>query len=156
MATHEDFSEMLASAQTAIQRAESAAEIAEGLVINRAGINDLTPTATEAYSGVKTEEIVLTAKTNAIADSKTYADGLFAGITSFKILIVETLPTENISISTIYFVPKEPEEDNVYDEWMYIDGNWEHFGSKTFNFIIEKGSILPTETYANQTFYKVV
>lgn len=125
MATNEDFAEMLTAAQEATARAEAAAAVAEGLVVNKAGINDLTATTTEAYSGVKTESLV----TGAITESKSYADGLFGGITSFKIAIVAVLPTENISSSTIYFIPKESEVENNYDEWMYINSAWEHIGS---------------------------
>ena len=48
--------------------------------MNKAGINDLTPTLTEAYSGVKTEQLH--------NDAKTFASGLFDGVMFFKILVV--------------------------------------------------------------------
>lgn len=38
-----------------ITRTQTAASVAEGLVINKAGINDLSPTNTEAYSGNKVQ-----------------------------------------------------------------------------------------------------
>ena len=43
---------------------------------------------------------------------------------------VDSLPTENISTSTIYPVPStKPEAVNIYDEYIYVNGNWEHIGS---------------------------
>lgn len=58
--------------------------------------------------------------------------------TGLNYLIVEELPTENISTTTIYLVPKEDvETGDVYDEWMYInkgtaevpDYEWEKIGN---------------------------
>ena len=54
---------------------------------------------------------------NALA-SRTYVDNLMSGATKWE--FVSQLPTENIDIHTIYFVPKESAEtDNIYDEWVY-------------------------------------
>lgn len=50
-----------------------------------------------------------------------------------KKVVVDSLPTENISTSTIYIVPSEtPEEGNVKDEWINLTGTangWEKLGS---------------------------
>ena len=54
---------------------------------------------------------------NALA-SRSYVDNLMSGATKWE--FVNELPTENIDIHTIYFVPKESAEtDNIYDEWVY-------------------------------------
>ena len=46
------------------------------------------------------------------------------------VAIVQQLPTEDISTSTIYFVPRQtPDTNDVYDEYMYISNAWEHIGS---------------------------
>lgn len=48
--------------------------------------------------------------------------------------VVNVLPTENISTSTIYLVPSQnPASENVYDEYIYINGDWEHIGSTTID-----------------------
>ena len=61
--------------------------------------------------------LVDTAYQNPLA-SKTYVDNLMSGATKWE--FVNELPTENIDIHTIYFVPKESAEtDNIYDEWVY-------------------------------------
>lgn len=60
--------------------------------------------------------------------------------------VVNTLPTENISTSTIYLVPSTtPGEENIYDEYIYVNGNWEHIGSTTVDL-----SDYVTKTYFNQ------
>lgn len=61
--------------------------------------------------------------------------------------IVDSLPTENISTSTIYLVPStKPEAENIYDEYIYVNGNWEHIGSTSIDL-----SDYVTKTYFNQT-----
>lgn len=41
--------------------------------------------------------------------------------------IVEALPTENIDLNTIYMI--HDAENNVYVEWMYINGAWKQIGT---------------------------
>lgn len=44
--------------------------------------------------------------------------------------IVTELPTEDINPYCIYMILKtDPETDNVYDEWVYINNNWEYLGN---------------------------
>ena len=44
--------------------------------------------------------------------------------------IVQVLPTENINTRDTYFVPaEEPNENNLYIEYAYINGTWEIIGS---------------------------
>ena len=60
--------------------------------------------------------------------------------------VVNALPTENISTSTIYLVPSTtPGEENIYDEYIYVNGNWEHIGSTSVDL-----SDYVTKTYFNQ------
>jgi hypothetical protein len=48
-----------------------------------------------------------------------------------KYLKVNTLPTENIQTDVVYLVPSEnPTQQNQYDEYMYIDNQWEMLGQK--------------------------
>lgn len=47
-----------------------------------------------------------------------------------KRYIVDALPTEGIDINGTYLVPAEsPNENNLYDEYAYINGAWEIIGS---------------------------
>ena len=44
--------------------------------------------------------------------------------------IVTELPTEDINPYCIYMILKtDPETDNVYDEWVYINNAWEYLGN---------------------------
>ena len=59
-------------------------------------------------------------------------DKLFEGVSGkLPYKIVTSLP-ETGDENTLYFVPStNPESNNVYDEYMYIDGMWEYIGSKS-------------------------
>ena len=51
-------------------------------------------------------------------------------VNQFSVLVVQELPAENIDEHTIYFVPKATVEQNdVYDEFIYINNSWEHIGT---------------------------
>lgn len=51
-------------------------------------------------------------------------------IVSFGVELVDELPTENISTSTVYMVPStKTEEQNVKDEYLYTGTDWELIGT---------------------------
>lgn len=50
-------------------------------------------------------------------------------INSFDVKVVDELPTENIDVHTIYFVPNEQDDKNYYDEFLYVNSKWEHIGT---------------------------
>lgn len=69
---------------------------------------------------------------------KTEVDDLISGISTIDILVVDQLPTENISYTTIYLVPKQSEEqstDNIYEEFVYVrsTSKWEVIGDTVIN-----------------------
>lgn len=64
-----------------------------------------------------------------LKNAKDYAKSLFDSVTSFNVIKVEALPTEDIKTLTIYLLPTDPKDKDAYDEYMYIDGQWEHIGS---------------------------
>lgn len=48
--------------------------------------------------------------------------------------IVQVLPATDISESTIYMVPSlDPEMENLYDEYVYVNNAWEKIGSKSID-----------------------
>lgn len=62
--------------------------------------------------------------------TKAQVDALVSTIPTFNIEIVQTLPTEDISDSTIYLLAKQDGSGNdYYDEYLHVDGNWELIGS---------------------------
>ncbi len=64
-----------------------------------------------------------------LQNAKDYAKALFDRLTSFEIIKCQELPTEDIKEMTIYFLQIDPEQDDLYEEYMYIDGTWEKIGN---------------------------
>lgn len=50
-------------------------------------------------------------------------------ISQFEVSIVTDLPTTNIDTHTIYFVSNNGANQNIYDEYMYINSSWEKIGT---------------------------
>lgn len=62
--------------------------------------------------------------------TKQEVNNLISAITTMDIQVVQTLPTQDISTTTIYLVPKTTSETNdAYDEYIYVSNAWEHIGS---------------------------
>lgn len=66
--------------------------------------------------------------------SETYTqaeiNALIGAISTINLLVVQTLPTQDISTTTIYLVPKTTSStNNVYDEYIYVSNAWEKIGS---------------------------
>ena len=61
--------------------------------------------------------------------TKEEVKSLVGRISSLELIKVDALPTENIKTSAIYLVPKDQsEENNIYTEYIYMDGKWEIIG----------------------------
>lgn len=78
--------------------------------------------------------------TNAVNDlvnyytkSDTYTqaevDSLIGSISTVDFQIVQSLPTQDISTSTIYLLANSGSQPNVYDEYVYINNQWEMIGT---------------------------
>jgi hypothetical protein len=70
------------------------------------------------------------------ADVYTKAEvaSLISALTTINILRVETLPTENISTTTIYLVPNsQTEGNNLHDEYIYVNNKWECIGNTSID-----------------------
>ncbi len=64
-----------------------------------------------------------------LAEKISLLAAVVAALRLMSLAVVQTLPTENISTTTIYLTPKSPSDDNnVYDEYVYINGDWEKIG----------------------------
>ncbi|MBQ6998257.1 MAG: hypothetical protein IJN62_00515 [Clostridia bacterium] len=53
-----------------------------------------------------------------------------SAIPKFNILPVTSLPTEDISTTTVYLVPYGDESQNIYDEYIYVNETWEKLGTQ--------------------------
>ena len=64
-----------------------------------------------------------------VAEMNTAIGTAIGQINSFDMAVVQTLPTQDISTHTIYLIPKTGETNDVYDEYVYINNNWEMVGN---------------------------
>ena len=60
--------------------------------------------------------------------TKSEVDNLIDTIPKFDIKVVQTLPSSNISPTTVYLVPSDSESSDVYKEYIYVNTNWELLG----------------------------
>lgn len=67
--------------------------------------------------------------------SQTYSaeeiDNKISTIPKFSIEVVESLPTTNISNTTVYLIASGNEQDNLYTEYIYVNSKWEYLGKQT-------------------------
>lgn len=56
---------------------------------------------------------------------------LISAIPKFEIKVVSSLPTSNISLTTVYLVKDTTEGGGLYTEYIYVNGAWEELGSQT-------------------------
>ena len=91
--------------------------------------------------------------TNAVGDlanyylkSETYTrdevKALISAIPKFSIQVVTALPTSDISTTTVYLLKSGAETDNLYTEYIYVNGAWEYLGKQTVDL---SGYALKTE-----------
>ena len=52
-----------------------------------------------------------------------------SAIPKFAVVVVDALPTEDISTSTLYLVPNRGSGNNSHDEYIYAGGAWELLGT---------------------------
>lgn len=73
--------------------------------------------------------------TNLVTDlvnyyTKTQVDNLISTIPKFAIAVVDTLPTQNISTTTVYLLKENEDSGNLYTEYIYVNNTWEVLGSQ--------------------------
>lgn len=63
--------------------------------------------------------------------TKTETDERLSQIPKFAIEPVDTLPATNISATTVYLLKSGEENQNLYTEYIYVDGQWEKLGEQS-------------------------
>lgn len=61
--------------------------------------------------------------------TRTEVNNLIGNVSAINVSIVTVLPTENISLTTIYLI--QIAETSNYNQWMYINSSWANIGSTT-------------------------
>ena len=102
--------------------------------------NDLTnkPSIPSKTSDLTNDSGFITNAVNNLVNyyktSETYTqsevNSLISAISTMNMQVVQTLPTQDISTTTIYLVPRTTSEtNNIYDEYIYVSNSWEKIGS---------------------------
>ena len=74
--------------------------------------------------------------------SKDELDDKLSLVPRFSVQVVTSLPVENISDTTVYLVPANEDEDNLYTEYINVNGLWEILGAQKIpKFEVTKGAI---------------
>ena len=72
--------------------------------------------------------------TNYYKKSETYTqteiDNKLSAIPKFAISVVQALPTQDISTTTVYLVQTGTETNNLYTEYIYVNNKWEILGTQ--------------------------
>lgn len=62
--------------------------------------------------------------------NKTEVDSMVSAIPKFAISVVDSLPTTDISNTTVYLVKSDDESNNLYTEYIYVGSDWEKLGEQ--------------------------
>ena len=90
-------------------------KIASHLLLTDEQIQTITEQVNDRYTKEETNELV-------------------SKIPKFTIEVVTSLPTENISTTTVYLkTGAKMDPDNIYDEYIYVNSKWELLGSQTID-----------------------
>lgn len=94
----------------------------------------------ENYDDAEIKESVENIKndlTNYYKKSETYnkeeIDNKISKIPKLDIEVVDSLPTENISEEKLYLIKSGAESENLYTEYIYVNGKWEKLGEQKLN-----------------------
>ena len=92
-------------------------------------------------SGIRTDVDALKSAVGSAASGETLATGLFkdiddlrkdiTAIPKFAIEVVESLPEDNISETTVYLVKEKESVGDLYTEYIHVNGAWENLGKQT-------------------------
>ena len=91
--------------------------------------------------------------TNYYTKTETYTqeqiNDLISAAAGLKLEVISVLPTTDISTSTIYLKGTETEGTNDYEEWIYVNNNWELIGTTEVDL-----TPYTTKEYTDNTFAK--
>lgn len=90
-----------------------------------------TPTIPDSTSELINDSGFITNLVNDLTNyyTKTEVNSLISTIPEFSIEVVASLPTQDISETTIYLVQQVGTTGNIYNEYIYVNQNWELIGS---------------------------
>lgn len=72
-------------------------------------------------------------KHNTATDAHADIRALITALPKFTISVVDALPTEDISTTTVYLVKSGDDSNNLYTEYIYANGVWEILGTQALD-----------------------
>lgn len=100
------------------------------LVVNVVRLTGETSTLGQAVGALQQADIDI------LQQAKEYANNVVGEQAKLQFAIVDKLPTgSDIKSNVIYLIPTEAMDDENYDEYMYVNGEWEHLGSTKTNLV---------------------
>ena len=95
---------------------------------NTADIPDVSQFITRAVS-----DLINYYAKSAIDDKITELEGKISAIPKFSVSVVSARPTEGINETTIYLVKTGDDSENLYTEYIFVNGSWETLGTQALN-----------------------
>lgn len=97
----------------------------------KANANEVVDNATfEEYQGAVSEALATKVDANAYETKISELESTISLLPKFAIEVVEVLPTEEISETTVYLVKDKDDEGDLYTEYIYVNGAWENLGKQ--------------------------
>ena len=100
------------------------------LVVNVVRLTNETSTLGQTVGALQQADIDI------LQQAKEYANNVVGEQAKLQFAIVDELPTgDDIKSNVIYLIPTDEMDDEHYDEYMYVNGEWEHLGSTKTNLV---------------------
>jgi hypothetical protein len=89
-----------------------------------------------SYTKVETNNLLNKKANSTEVYTKEEVNNLVSALPTFKVEVVEKLPTENISETTMYLVPtgEGSENGSLYTTYIYSNGEWKTLGTQSLKF----------------------
>ncbi len=105
--------------------------------------SEIGQTPSDVYTKLEVDNLISDVESGIASDLTNYytktqidetvgdLENKISAIPKFNILVVQTLPTTNISTTTVYLVPSDnPKTGNIFEEYIYVNNQWELLGSQ--------------------------
>ena len=70
--------------------------------------------------------------------TKSEVNSMVSAIPKFAVQVVSVLPSSGQSITTIYLTPNSGSGGNIYDEYLWVNSQWEKIGSTQVSFTLDQ------------------
>ena len=106
-------------------------------------VSEIGQTPSNVYTKLEVDNLISDVESGIASDLTNYytktqidetvgdLENKISAIPKFNILVVQTLPTTDISTTTVYLVPSDnPKTGNIFEEYIYVNNQWELLGSQ--------------------------